>query len=269
MRIPVVKEHWPIVWKESQLYDQLEWGNNHTNPGYTYAYKQRFHAIVDMVQQYLPIGSTVLDIAAAQGNFSLHLAEKGYQVIWNDLREELQGYVALKHEKGSITYKPGNAFELEGLQPVDAVIITEIIEHVAHPDQFLIEVKALVKPGGYIFMSTPLGNYFLNKLPRFSECADPSIYESIQFKPNSDGHIFLLYEDEIQQLAKDTGITIREQRIYNNPLTSGHIGMHHLLKWIPSQWVQKVERFSQRLPRRWKNKLHSNIAVAFQVEYGA
>lgn len=266
MRIPAVEEAWPIVWKESHQYDQLEWGNDTSNPGYTYAYQKRFHAIVNMVQQYLAPSSTILDVAAAQGNFTLYLAEKGYRVIWNDLRNELQGYVQLKWEKGIVEYQPGNAFELDGFEKVDAVIITEIIEHVAHPDQFLLQVKELVKPGGYIFMSTPLGNYFLNRLPKFSECPDPSMYESVQFKPNSDGHIFLLYQDEIQILAQQTNLKIIEQRIHNNPLTSGHVGMHFLLRWLPASWVQAIEKWTQRLPKSARNKLHSNIAVAFQVK---
>lgn len=266
MIIPAFNEIWIDSWKESNQYDQLEWGNNFSNPGYTNAYQNRFHAIVGMVKSYIKLGSTILDIAGAQGNFSLYLAEKGYRVIWNDLRAELQGYVELKHEIGDITYKPGNAFELEGLELVDAVIITEIIEHVAHPDQFLLQVKALVKPGGYIFMSTPLGNYFLNKLPKFSDCPDPSIYESMQFKPNSDGHIFLLYENEVKQLAKSTGLIIAEERVYNNPLTSGHIGMHYLLKWLSEILVIKIEILTQRLPQFLKYKIHSNIAVALRKQ---
>jgi len=54
----------------------------------------------------------VLDIAAAQGNFALTMAELGYDVTWNDLRDDLVGYVREKHERGSISFSPGNAFDL-------------------------------------------------------------------------------------------------------------------------------------------------------------
>ena len=73
----------------------------------------RRHRILAAVQEFVPPGSHILDVGAAQGNFTLTLAERGYQVTWNDLREELVGYVKLKHDRGSVGYAPGNCFEQE------------------------------------------------------------------------------------------------------------------------------------------------------------
>ena len=84
----------------------------------------------------------MFDPAAGQGNFSLALAERGYRVTWNDLRVDLAGYVRLKHEHGEIEFAPGNAFALEFPEPFDAVLMTEVIEHVAHPDDFLAKTAA-------------------------------------------------------------------------------------------------------------------------------
>ena len=118
--------------------------------------------------EVLEPGARVLDVAGAQGNFSLALAEMGYRVTWNDLRGELADYVRLKHERGAVEYAPGNMFELRADTLFDAVLITEVIEHVAHPDQFLAQAAALVRPGGYVVMTTPNGRYFRNTLPKFS-----------------------------------------------------------------------------------------------------
>ncbi len=73
------------------------------------------------------------------------------------------------------------------------ILIAEVIEHVAHPDGFLRNIAQMLKPGGHIVLSTPNSEYFKNDLPRFSDCADPSQYEAIQLKPNSNGHVFLLH----------------------------------------------------------------------------
>ena len=189
------QERWPESWKLSYVYDLEEVYGEISNRGYAYAYRERRQHTLDLVADVLPPGARILDIAAAQGNFSLALAEMGYHVTWNDLRAELADYVRLKYERGDLDFSPGNAFDLKFDEPFDAVLITEVIEHVAHPDQFLANTARLVRTGGYIVLTTPNGAYFRNTLPRFSDCVDPTIYEGGQFKPNADGHIFLLHPD--------------------------------------------------------------------------
>ena len=137
------------------------------------------------------------------------------------------------------------------------VLITEVIEHVAHPDDFLKSIAKMLKPGGHIVLSTPNGGYFKNNLPRFSDCSDPSQYEAIQFQPNSDGHIFLLHLDEIERLVNQAGLVIEEIRLVTNPLTNGHIKLHHILKILPKSWVKNFEEFTYSMPLAWKKKLHT------------
>ena len=229
MKVPERNDGLPQLWKECYLYDTLEVLGNTSNRGYAYAYLNR-HNIVCDGKEALPVGSTIIDIAASQGNFTLRLAEEGYQMIWNDLREDLIDCVKLNYEKGQIEYGPGNVFGLNLPEKADGVIIAEIIEHVAHPDEFLKKIASLVKEGGHIFISTTLGSYFLNNLPKFSDCPDPSQYEAMQFKPNSDGHIFLLHLEEIHKLSSDAGLAIMDSVIFNNFLTAGHMKMQAVLR---------------------------------------
>jgi len=263
MKLPEFKSDWPKDWKESYVYDKLEFFNDKSNLGYTNSYKNRFNAIIANVKQYLPIGSTLIDVAAAQGNFTLSLAEAKYKMIWNDLRESLIDYVKLKYIDGSIEFKSGNVFDIK-LPEADGIIITEIIEHVAHPNEFLKKVSTLIKNQGYIFMTTPIGSYFINKLPKFSDCPDPSIYESVQFKPNSDGHIFLLHLEEIEKFAKESGLEIVKVEIFNNPLTNGHIKLHYLLKILPQRFIDFIEKQTKNLPFALKKKLNSHVLVVFK-----
>jgi len=217
-----------------------------------------------LITEVLPSGTRILDVAAAQGNFSLALAELGYDVTWNDLRAELADYVRLKHESGSISFAAGNAFELESPVLFDGVLIAEIIEHVAHPDQFLAKIAQLVRPGGYIVMTTPNGAYFRNSLPKFSECADPSIYEAIQFRPNADGHIFLLHPDEIAQLAKTAGLQLERLELFTNSLTAGHIKLEGLLRQLPMRVVDSLDVATQALPEFIARRLLVHIAARFR-----
>lgn len=258
------RSDWPDSWKSSYECDRQEIYSQITNAGYAYAYDNRRKKTLSLVAAAVPKHARILDIAAAQGNFSIALAEMGYRVTWNDLREELIGYVKLKHEYGELKFAAGNAFELIFQSQFDAVLITEIIEHVAHPDDFLLKTAELVKPGGFIFMTTFNGKYFRNKLPKFSECADPTIYESAQFKPGADGHIFLLYPEEIRILADRAGLLIDELLYFTNPLTNGHVKTSYLLRVMPRRMVDFVESLTQQLPKGVAEKLLVQVGVRFR-----
>jgi 2-polyprenyl-3-methyl-5-hydroxy-6-metoxy-1,4-benzoquinol methylase len=256
---------WPKSWQYSHPYDMLEIWNDSSHLGYSYSYSSRRKKTIELITEVLPKGSKILDIAGAQGNFSLSLSEYGYDVTWNDLREDLVGYVQKKYEFGNLTFKPGNIFDFGIKHEFDCVLITEIIEHMAHPDEFLIKVASLVKPGGYIVMSTPNGAYFRNKLPKFSECQDPSIFESRQFGPNADDHIFLLWPDEIEVIADKANLIMDLFHVHSNPLTCGHIKLERLLKFIPKKIVYFIESLSQALPNFVKVKICANSLARFKV----
>lgn len=255
---------WPSSWKSSYEYDLQEIYGEVRNPGYCYAYDNRRRRTLQLVRQAVPPGARVLDIGAAQGNFSLLLAEMGYDVTWNDLREELSGYVRLKHERGILRFASGNAFQLRFPHRFDLVLITEIIEHVAHPDEFLAQVAGLIRPGGYIVLTTPNGAYFRNKLPRFSDCPDPSVYESVQFKPDSDGHIFLLHTDELRQLARKADLRVERLELFTNSLTNGHMKLGYALKVLPSATVESIELLTRRLPQHLTERMMVHMAVLLQ-----
>jgi len=114
---------WPESVKLSHSYDELEFWGSRSDLGYTYSYENRFKITIDLVKRAATPPARILDLAAAQGNFSLALAELGYDVVWNDLRAELVTYVRQKHEFGSIEYLPGNIFDL----PVEEIGLFDVV----------------------------------------------------------------------------------------------------------------------------------------------
>jgi 2-polyprenyl-6-hydroxyphenyl methylase/3-demethylubiquinone-9 3-methyltransferase len=259
-----IQDSWPDIWKNSYAYDLEEIYGEITQRGYALAYEIRRREAFDLLTGALPKGARILDLAAAQGNFSLPLAEMGYRVVWNDMREELIDYVKMKYEHGDITYVPGNAFELGFPVPFDGIVITEIIEHVAHPDAFLRKVAQLVRPGGYIVMTTPNGAYFRSNLPKFSDCPDPGIYESVQFKPNSDGHIFLLHPEEIPVLGDQAGLALEKLVLCINPLSAGHVKTAPLLGLLPAGFVSGLETMTRRWAYPLRKKVSSHLAALYR-----
>ncbi len=257
-------ENWPASWKASYLYDLEEVYGRIKNRGYAYAYDRRRRATFSLVTEVLPPGARILDVAAAQGNFSIALAELGYEVTWNDMRAELAGYVRLKQEFGTIHFAPGNAFSIDLPSLFDGVLITEVIEHTAHPDQLLARAAQLVRPGGYVVMTTPNGAYFRNKLPKFTDSSDPTAYESVQFKPDTDGHIFLLHPEEVEPLAARAGLVLERLTLSANPLTSGHVKTEFFLRRMPRPLVDGLEQLTGKLPSRLTKRLFAQIAARFR-----
>ncbi len=264
MRLPAAPEEtWPTVWRNSWHYDRLEFGGVADHPGYTLAYRNRFALTMNLVRRMVSPPARVLDLAAAQGNFSLALAEEGYDVTWNDLREELAGYVKLKYERGTLDFKPGNAFELRLENPFDIVVATEIIEHMAHPDAFLLHLLHLVRRGGRAVLTTPNGGYFRNQLPKFSECADPSIFDDRQFGPDGADHIFLLHENELRDLARQAGWQVEELHLYTSFLLNGHCRTEPLLRMLPGT-ISGADTLLQKLPRPWRRRIDVGLAAVLR-----
>jgi 2-polyprenyl-3-methyl-5-hydroxy-6-metoxy-1,4-benzoquinol methylase len=255
---------WPASWRELYEFDRVEIYGDRSNPGHSFAYGLRQDVLLGMAARVLKPGDTILDIAAAQGNYTHLLAERGYEVTWNDLRADIEGYVRLKAERGTVHYAAGNAFELSFAKPFDLVLITEIIEHVAHPDDFLRKAATLARPGGYVLMSTPNGGFFRNTLPRFSETLDRAQFEAMQFQPDASGHIFLLHEDEIAPLAASAGLTVRELRTFTSFLSYGHAGTLPLHRALPDGALRLLEHASRALPRGIARKVHTAMAVTMQ-----
>ncbi|MBM3619938.1 MAG: methyltransferase domain-containing protein [Alphaproteobacteria bacterium] len=260
---PPLDPSWPDSWRYSHGHDVDSVWPGVTARGYRVAYRHRFARAVDYVLEAKPDGGRVLDLAAGQGNFSIVLAELGYHVTWNDLRDELVGYVRLKTDRQDIRFLPGNLFELppERVGRFDAVVATEIIEHVAHPDDFLRKLAGFLEPGGVIVLTTPNGRYFRNTLPRFSDCPDPSQFEALQFKPDADGHIFLLYPDEIVTLAAKAGLKVDKFSVFNNPLTAENLKTRYLSPILPYGLVDAIERGTQALPAALSQRLHMQWAA--------
>jgi 2-polyprenyl-6-hydroxyphenyl methylase/3-demethylubiquinone-9 3-methyltransferase len=141
------------------------------------------------------------------------------------------------------------------------VLAAEVVEHVAHPDRFLEKLTTLIRPEGTIVLTTPNGEYFRNRLPKFADCPDPSVFESVQFRPDGDGHIFLLYADELAVLAERAGLEVVRTLFFNNTLTSGGLMTRKLLPLVPARAVETIEATTAALPASVARRLHTAMAA--------
>ena len=101
---------------------------------------------------------TVLDIASGEGYGSSILSKVAANVTGVDISEDAVKHANQKYATNSknLVYKLGSASKipLENAS-VDVVTSFETLEHTTEHDEFLSEIKRVLKPGGLLIMSTP------------------------------------------------------------------------------------------------------------------
>lgn len=188
----------------------------------------------------------VLEVAAGDGALCACLAMDGHHVSANDLLEENLRRAVSRFRNGSdIRLLPGNLFDLDAaeLGRFDLVIACEIIEHVAHSIDFLKKLKSFLAPGGVILLTTPNGAFFRNKLPTYSDIGDFTALEKLQFKPDADGHLFLITTAEMSQIAGSAGLRTREVVLWGTPFITGESGFRYLAPLLPASAWYALERW--------------------------
>ena len=209
---------------------EQEWNFGACSPP-SYLAFGRMRALLAALHTAALPGQRVLEVAAGDGALAAGLAAAGRQVTANDLRtEHLQA--SLQHFAAGERVRTlgGNVFELDAARvgTFDLIIACEVIEHVAHPDQFLAKLYSLLAPGGALYLTTPNGRYFRNKLPSFSQVSDPAELEKEQFKPDADGHLFLLTPPELRALGREAGFAEIEICFAGSPFITGHAALRML-----------------------------------------
>jgi len=108
----------------------------------------------------------LLDIGAGSGAFLAFAQTSGWQVKGVEVSPEWIKYAkknfGIKLFQGELKQAsfPSNSFDL--------VHLNHVFEHVYHPIELLIEIKRILKPGGYLIIEVPQEIYSLSELIQFN-----------------------------------------------------------------------------------------------------
>jgi len=181
-----------------------------------------------LFRQYVPAGSSVLDIGAGAGAFSRRLKNATYAVTALDvdpdkwLSKDIR-FVRLDIDAG-IAASIG--------ERMDAACCLEVIEHVENPWNLLREAAAVLKPHGRLILSTPNVTSFLSRLiflrtGQFHQFRDADL---------SYGHISPITPFELTTIASRLGWRILEIR------PGGYLPVFDLATMRPKTLVLDVLR---------------------------
>ena len=124
--------------------------------------------VLDVLQAYMCVrGSKILDFGCGSGGIALQMARAGAIVTAVDIDETKLEILktAARRERLSVQIEK-TIPEVE----YDAVLMVDVIEHITDPQICMQQIINVLKPGGYIYLSTPNKYAFLNLLndPHFS-----------------------------------------------------------------------------------------------------
>ncbi|WDU63598.1 methyltransferase domain-containing protein [Pseudomonas poae] len=109
-------------------------------------------------------GKTVLDIGCSQGILPVLLAREGHVVTGVDnspkALEEAAHYLRMEPDyvQQKVRYVNADFLSLDtlGAEP-DSIVISEVLEHLIHPQAFIEKAASMLKPGGQLIITVPFG----------------------------------------------------------------------------------------------------------------
>jgi len=180
----------------------------------------RYKFAVDRVVKYLPAGSGILDLGCAPGYLGIFLDALGYRVQGIDLNELWWEEYPSRDWVKSLRVRACDVEHAPLPFPdasLDGVVFAEVLEHVAiaHPRNILIEIRRVLRAGGYLFLTTPNVANLANiiTLARGANIFWPPEI----FYGGTDRHNREYTPGEVVALCRSAGLGIAEQFLFNGP----------------------------------------------------
>jgi len=147
-----------------RYWEYAEKVKKHSNPlNYLASAENTYWAVKESLAKTVidKVNTKVLEIGSGIGYLTYSLIKENYDVIGLDISETAVNNANKNFGKH---YVCADLFEYSQLYPesFDVVILTEVIEHVDKPIDFIASILKLLKPGGHAIISTPNRSLYPN-----------------------------------------------------------------------------------------------------------
>ncbi len=119
---------------------------------------KRLKFIASHLQQEIPAGGRVLDVGCGNGVISRHLGQFGYDVLGIDISLKTIDVARSKNTLPNVRFEAISAEALTAQgERYDAVICSEVLEHLDRPGELLKVIHASLKDNGLLVVTVPNG----------------------------------------------------------------------------------------------------------------
>lgn len=152
--------------------------------------KRANHYNAWIFSQLLPhLGQDVLEVGCGNGNFTQLLAQQCSKVVAIDINEEYVNLAKARLEGTGVEIFVADAAQIQP-QPVDTVVMLDVLEHIEDDGQMLRHLSTCLKPGGKLIVKVPACLWLYSSLDaaighcrRYSKRAIASVCEQAHFSP--------------------------------------------------------------------------------------
>ncbi len=169
-------------------------------------HRYRLNILMKLIETHVPRGATVLDIGCGSGKLLMRLAGKGYEAIGRDASREfverIEQRIPTAKLSGRIEVKAARAEKLDlPDRSVDAVVLSEVLEHLPDERPALKEIKRVMKEDSVIFITVP---------------ADPDLWSSVD---EGAGHYRRYTSITLTDTLVRSGFRVEYLRWWGFPIT--------------------------------------------------
>lgn len=205
-----------------EFYDRLGREYEETATVYaTHLGRVRFRAVFQQLQPFALRHYRLLDIGCNDGVYSMPYCRLGGVAHGIDISEALVEKARAKcaTEQLPATFEVADIEEYHPAEGFDIVLMSEVLEHVRHPDVAVRNAVAAVKRGGYFLISTPLPysgfRTYLKRLVARRPLTQSMEFENFGVRYRHDGYYPLALKDWLEGF----GLTCVTARTLGRELT--------------------------------------------------
>lgn len=121
------------------------------------------HKRINWILNEVKDSREILDVGCSQGIISLLMAKESKQVLGLDIQKEAVNFANMllegefKDIKNNIEFRCFNFLEFDENVVFDTIVMTEVLEHLESPINFIIHAKKYLKDNGLLVITVPFG----------------------------------------------------------------------------------------------------------------